>query len=351
MSGPSSLLLRQGAGALLTDFLGLRPGQSVLITADEETDPQTATAIFDAALEAGVRPVVLTMPTLPFQGTLADPYVPRIVNTAAAAADVWVDLTFPYLAGSRMHEEALKVGAVRYALVGDLSAPGLARLFGATDLDRYFAVHTALEELLIGAEGKTARIRCPRGTDVSFAIAKAPYRKPRRAETSGSFTLPGSCAFFPVLESVKGRIVFTSVFHEFYAPCVDLSIEVDGLIRSIAGPAEHRAALDRALRRAGNGNYGNIIHFTSGLNPCARATHASFIEDSRVLGSNAVGMGLPWWQPGGGENHPDGVVSDQSLDLDGVQIIAGGDIVHPPELAALARQLAPLVPAPSGDVH
>jgi len=57
-------------------------------------------------------------------------------------------------------------------------------------------------------------------------------------------------------------------------------------------PAERRA---RALRRAGGTNGdGNFIHFTFGFPPAAAWTGRQFIEDIRVPGRNAVGMGLPW---------------------------------------------------------
>lgn len=340
----SDHLVRSGARRFVSDFLQLKPGERVVITSDTATDPETRAQIFDAVYEAGVRPTLMTIPVLPFQGALADPFVPPSVLPAVLAADLWIDLTFPYLAGSHVHDEVIKAGVARYALAGDVGPGSIARLFGSTDLDRYFAVHVGLDEVLAAAKGKRARITCPNGTDVSFVLDKAPYRKPRAVVRPGSYTLPGSCAFFPELESVRGRIVFTAIFHEFYTPCSDLSIDVDGVIRRVEGPVEHRAVLDRALRRAGNGNYGNVIHFTHGLNPCARTTGRSFIEDSRVVGCNAIGMGLPWWQPGGGENHPDGLVSDQSVWLNEEQIIDNGLIVHPPELAALARELLPAAP-------
>ena len=46
--------------------------------------------------------------------------------------------------------------------------------------------------------------------------------------------------------------------------------------------------------------------------------------------------------PGGGENHPDAVLSKQSLWLDGEQIVKDGIIVGPPDLAELAQDLQPL---------
>ena len=45
------------------------------------------------------------------------------------------------------------------------------------------------------------------------------------------------------------------------------------------------------------------------------------------------------WVPGGGENHPDAVLSKQSIWLDGEPIVRDGRIVGPPRLAELAEKL------------
>jgi 2,5-dihydroxypyridine 5,6-dioxygenase len=78
------------------------------------------------------------------------------------------------------------------------------------------------------------------------------------------------------------------------------------------------------------------------MHPCARFTGKSFIEDCRVMGNNAVGLGLPWWVPGGGENHPDAILSRQSLWVDGQQIAEDGVIVAPPSLAKMVDELRPV---------
>ena len=69
------------------------------------------------------------------------------------------------------------------------------------------------------------------------------------------------------------------------------------------------------------------------------------IEDMRATGNNAVGLGIPFWLPGGGENHPDAILAGQSLWVDGQAIVSDGVIVGPPELARLAERLVPTVPA------
>jgi len=60
------------------------------------------------------------------------------------------------------------------------------------------------------------------------------------------------------------------------------------------------------------------------------------------VGNDAIGMGLPWWEPGGGENHPDGVLFMQTIDLDGQRIVEDGIIVGPKKLAKLATNLTPI---------
>jgi 2,5-dihydroxypyridine 5,6-dioxygenase len=337
-------LLTLGASRFVAGFLAVQAQEKVVITADRDTDEEALAAVFDAVTRTGARPCVVMIPTVPYQGSLADPYLPEALSAAVCVADVWIDMAFPYLAGSHPHEVALKGGKLRYALTGDVGAGGIVRLFGSCNLDTYFDAHVYMDDMFAEADGKPARITCPNGSDVRFVIAKAPYRKPRVANRPGSYTLPGSCALFPVLESVQGTLAFTAIFHENYSIVAPvLTVKVDGKIRSVDGPTEHRVVLDRALRRAGAGEYGNVIHFTHGLSPTARTTGRSFIEDSRVLGANAVGMGLPWWVPGGGENHPDGVISGQSLWVDEVQIVKDGVVVAPPPLLDRASKLVPEV--------
>ena len=53
-----------------------------------------------------------------------------------------------------------------------------------------------------------------------------------------------------------------------------------------------------------------------------------------MAGTNAVGFGIPWWEEGGGENHPDGVITQQSMWIDGEPIVTDGALVQP-ELAEL----------------
>ena len=337
--------LARAADVLMRDYMALEPDETVLITADTDSDEAVWQAVLQASLLAGANASVLLMPPLPYQGRLADPYLTPAVSAAALAADVWIDLTFPYLAGSELHDQAMEGNHIRYLLGADLNAGGLLRLFGRVDLDRYFAVHHAFDALVNDAVGKTVRITDNAGTDVSFVLGQRGFSKPRRADKPGTVLIPGQCTLFPDVETVKGRIEVGAIFHEYYTPlAAPMTLEIDGRIRAIRGGGNERFVADRALRRAGSdGEYGYVIHFTHGIHPTARVTGDSFVEDTRARGNNAIGMGMPWWDPGGGENHPDAVLFLHTIDIDGRRVVEDGAIVGPESLVALTAELQPVV--------
>jgi 2,5-dihydroxypyridine 5,6-dioxygenase len=339
----------RGADLLVRDYLAVRAGESVLVTADTATDSLLVQALLTAVEQAGAQGSALTIPRLPYQGGLADPYVPPTVAGAAAAATVWIDVTFPYLAGSHVCDAALGRGQTRYLLGGDMGCAGLARLFAGVDLDAYYDVHRAFDEVTAAAIGRPARIADNHGSDVSFILAKPAFTKPRRAERPGLYFVPGSCTMFPDPESVRGTLAIVAAFHEYYARLPEpITLTIDGRIREVRGDAAERVVLERALRRAAGGeSYGHVIHFTHGIHPAARVTGESFIEDMRAIGNDAVGLGIPFWLPGGGENHPDAILAGQSLWIDGQAVVRDGVVVGPPELARLADRLVPTVPPAS----
>lgn len=339
LTGTPGPLPSRAAHLFVTDCLALKANESLLVTADSATDPSAVQAIMNAAVAVGAKPAVLVIPQLPFQGGLADPYIPEPVKSAAGSCDVWVDMTFPYLAGSHVHDLAIEGGRVRFLMLADTTAHGLDRLYGQTDQDLLYEVQRSFDEVAAAALGKPCRITTPAGTDLSFVMGKAGYIKARRADKPGQLTPPGSAAFFPELESVKGQAVITSAFHEYYAPFITpLTITVDGKVREVTGGGNLRGAMDRSLKRAGGGEYGYVIHLTHGFHPAVRSG-LGLMEDIRSPGNDAIGLGRPWWEPGGGETHPDGIVNMQSIWLDGDLVVEDGQFVNPPELAKIGAEL------------
>lgn len=340
MSNVDEFSLINAANLIVRDFMCVADDEQVIVTADLCTDQRGVMALFNASRAVTAKTVILTIPQMPFQGALSDPYIPETVALAVQNCDVWLDLTFPYMAGSHAHATAMKSNKVRCLQAADLGAPGLQRLFGAIDFDLLFKVQEAFDALVTSAVGKRCRVTNAKGTDVTFTIARPATRKLRRANVSGTYTPPGSAVIYPEIESVKGVVVLDAAFHEYHTLLkTPIRVEADGPIRSVSGGGSDIRTFERALSRASGGSLGSIIHFSHGFHPIARFAGNSFIEDIRAAGNDAIGFGIPWWQPGGGENHPDGVVTTQSMWIDGQQIVDAGVICGPPKLAQLEKEL------------
>src|SRR4051794_10047760 len=207
--------LARAAAALVADHMAAKEKESVLVTADSASDARLVDALVTAAGLAGAHPVAALIPRLPFQGRLADPYLPSALRGAAVETDVWIDLTHPFLAGSEVHDAALRGKRARYLGAGGLDAPGLVRLYGMVDGDRLFALQSAVDAMVAGAEGKDCRVTDALGTDVTFTLAKATQSKSRRALAPGSNTIPGSTVLLPEIESVRGTIRLVAAMHEY----------------------------------------------------------------------------------------------------------------------------------------
>lgn len=342
MSGSDETRLAVAASFLVREFLAVKPGEQMVITCDTATDPRAVQALLEAGKVQKARVAVLTIPQLPYQGALADPYIAEPIGPALKSCDVWFDITFPYIAGSKVHAETMALKRARCLQFHDLDAGGIARLFAGVDFNKLFDLQEAVDKVINSSTGKECRVTNAAGTDVTFKIGRPATKKIRRIDQPGTYTPPGSAVIYPDIETVRGTIVIDAAFHEYFTLLrSQISMKVDGPIREVSGGGTDLKVMDRALKRAGGGKYGSIIHFSHGFHPAARLHGGSFIESIRSPGSNAIGLGTPWWVPGGGENHPDGVVTMQSMWIDREQIVKDGALVLP-ELAKLEAQLEPL---------
>ena len=141
--------LAHAAWVLAANMMCIKAGESVLISADTSTDMPAVEAVQNACCSAGAKVATIVLaPRLPYQGALADKYLPDHFKAAVQECDVWIDLCFPYLAGSKAFDSAMQNRRTRYFLGADIGAGGLARLLGKGKLDQLFALSNAFGALV-----------------------------------------------------------------------------------------------------------------------------------------------------------------------------------------------------------
>jgi leucyl aminopeptidase (aminopeptidase T) len=337
--------LTLAARRLAEDMFGLEPGETIVITADTESDMDVVNAAASAAFAAGAKPLVITLPAPLGVGKAADPLLPVEALTGALEhADAWVEFNNQWLLYSTPFERAMGVNKkLRYLCLVGMNADMMVRLIGRVDQRKLTELLRAVADMTGGA--KTMKITSPSGCDLSFEInpANKISRDDGQAKTPGMFMLGGQICFVPKLSSINGTLVFEGTISPvpgFITGPVTMTVE-GGIVREIRGgqaAAEFRSWLegfhDPAMFRLAHGCYG--------LNPGAKLT-GNVLEDERVWGATEWGMGYLSAADAPEEHfdapsHCDGLCLNSSVWLDGRQILDWGRFTEK-RLSDLARSL------------
>ncbi len=310
--------LHAGVRTVIRDCLAVRRGEAGLVIADDPT-ADLAGALRDEAAAAGADAVLCLMDARSTDGE--EPPAP--VAAALAAADVFLAPTRRSLSHTQARKRASEAGA-RGATLPGVTAALLARTM-AVDRSALAVRCGALAAALTGAT--IARVTCPAGTDLTLDLAGrqgiADDGDLRRAGAFGN--LPCGEGFIAPLGG-DGVLYATSLASLGLAE-QPVALRVDGG-RLTGGEGELADALGDRLRGAGGPQGTNLAELGIGANPSATLT-GNVLEDEKILGSVHVAFGA---SAGIGGTvavpvHLDCVVLDASITLDGVSVLAAGQLV------------------------
>ncbi len=338
--------LARAAHILVNDQLHLQKGETVMLTADTQTDPRLLDAVAGAAHTAGAIPMVVNLVSPMGVGKAADPMLP--VEPLAAAlshTDAWVEFNTQWLLYSTPFERAMAANKkLRYMCLCEMTVDMMVRLIGRIDAAALSRFMRRVAEM--NRQATSGRITTPSGQDISFKML--PKTRPVScddglADKPGMRFLAGQITIVPDFDSINGTLVFDGTI----APPVGFLKEpvvmdiAQGRIAGISGGPqadEFRAWLDSFNDPA----MFRLAHCSYGFNPGARLTGIC-LEDERVWGATEWGIGYlhPVDAPPDGiqaPSHCDGICLKSSVWLDGVQILDEGVVVHP-DLVPLAEPL------------
>lgn len=338
--------LKTAADKLVREIFAVQPGETVILTADDDTDFTVVQAVSGSAREAGAHPMVIRIPTPGGVGKAADPDLPvDALSAALLHADVWIEFNHQWLLYSTPFERTeAENKKLRYMCLVDFNEELMVRTIGNVETAKLRAFMLAVTERTKNA--KTMRVTTPAGCDVSFEIDPNHYTACDCGDASkpGIHMLTGQINVVPRFGSVNGTIVFdgsvTPPFGRSPDAPIRLSIENSRIAKVEGG--EDAKAFQKFLADFEDEGMWKLAHIAYGFNPGAKLT-GNIVEDERVWGSTEWGIGYvsPFDAPPHGQDaksHCDGICLHSSVWLDGEQIMDEGKIVDS-ALAALMPSL------------
>jgi leucyl aminopeptidase (aminopeptidase T) len=311
------------AHRVIDSYLGVRPGERVLVICDTRTSPSIPEALGAQAVAQGADPVIVTI--APRSRSGVEPPGP------VAAAMLETDVVISVASTSMYHTEA-KGAAQRAGARGCFNAPSLedAWIHGAMTAD-FTLIRERSERLADRLRGaQTIRVTSPAGTDLTASIAG---REPKGWLT-GICRHPGEASAYPggevslppVEGTAHGRVVVERVMTDLGRLSDPITwIVEDGRVTDIRGGAD---AVRLAHHVEGIENADNIGEIGIGMNPAARLTD-EITESKKRLGTAHVAMGDSAGEYGGTvicDVHLDGMVLDAVVEVDGEVLVDRGEV-------------------------
>ncbi len=322
---PSQDEMMKGARTLVGPCTNVKPGESVLIVTDR---PMTSIAevMAAAAKERGAEPVIAIIDQRASDST--EP--PRPVAEAMKAAQVIFSAVSISITHTRAVKEAVAAGARAIAMTAVTEEMMVSGGLEA-DFPQVKVTCKAVGERM--ARAKTAHVTSREGTDLTFRV------EGRRVNVMPCVVEPGEFSpaptaevnFSPIEGSANGVIVADASIPYLGIGLLKQPIRFtvrDGFIVAIeGGDPDQVATLKKAWEQQADPNVYNVAEMGIGMNPKCRFT-GIMLEDEGVLGSIHIGTGTSITLGGTvkAKSHYDLIMSKPTLELDGEQLIRGGEL-------------------------
>jgi len=331
-----NLELKLGALKLVRDVLGVRPGETILIYGDTNSDLRVIEATAEAAYSQGAEPVTIRYETRVRPGV--EP--PKPLAAALCAADVIIEFAASYILYTKAFWEAMNRSNVRYIILSGMDVDMMVRCISRVDYVKMVRLGEWLTELT--KKASEFRVTSPAGTHLEGSIDKEMVRHSGRiiTEPTGQWaTLGGQATLVPVWGTANGIVVFDGCIWppdevNVLREPVRLTVK-ESRITKIEGGVQ-AAMFERWLQSLDDPHIFDLVHISYGFNPGVKKVSGRILEDERVFGCVEMGIGSYRGRPAKG--HTDGVMLNPSVWLDEKQIEAEGKYVEP-TLVELCRQL------------
>ncbi len=274
--------------------LNAKAGDTILIMTDTQMDPLLWQGLATAANGLDMEPVVTIM--TPRAHHAANPASPAMQAALDPKVDLVVYLTSTAMAHAKITEDLVDAGKkfiLMEELTVDMLKPG-----GPAWADYEAMNRLGLKIAEVYSKGKTVRVTCPNGTDLTVDITGRPGRSIAGMPLALHPGKGGGCAFpdgeahvCPVEGTGEGRVVFDLTAHSVGALKEPMILTVEkGMVTKIEGG--YQAQIWRQLlERAGDiGSYNCPAEVSIGLNKNVVPT-GSMRTDKKMYATSHIGVG------------------------------------------------------------
>ena len=283
------------ADKLVKEIFGVKSGETVIITADDDSDASVVEAVKNSAKNAGAHAMVISVPTPGGVGKAADPDLPvDALSAALLCADVWIEFNHQWLLYSTPFERAeAENKKMRYMCLVDFNPDLMIRTIGNVETEQLKKFMLAITEKTKNA--KNMRVTTPAGCDISFEIDPGHYTACDcgNATVPGIHMLTGQINVVPRFGSINGVIVFdgsvTPPFGTTPDAPIRLTIENSKIVKIEGG--RDAAIFEEHLKSFEDEGMFKLAHIAYGFNPGAVLT-GNIVEDERVWGSTEWDMSV-----------------------------------------------------------
>lgn len=311
---------------LVRDFMLVKKGENVVMTADTSSDRRVVEAVAGAVCSLGANPVIVYYPT---SGKAFEEPI-RPVADVVSHADVWFDFAYYCVMHTPCFQAALANGA-RYTCLNGMDVIMLVNTVGKVDYDILIEFGEYLTQKV--QQSDEVIVQDKNGTNlVGYNRGRGVKHSGQRATKKGyPVMLGGQVSWCPVEETINGTLVFDVAL---FPPAqlgllkspVKLTLE-NGRVTRIEGDSDAEI-FEKWLASFGDENMYRLAHYSLGFNPGVTAATGRIVEDERIFGCIEMGIGSQGaslmgacWDAAA---HTDGIVSKPTVLLDGVKLLEGG---------------------------
>ena len=326
-----SFEVTSAALTLVRDFMLVKEGENVVITADTSADFRVVEAVAGPAYSVGANPVIIHYPT---SGKAFEEPI-RPVADAVVHADVRIELEYYCSMHTPCFRKAMENGA-RFTCLNGMDVIMLVNTVGRVDYDvliefgEYLTdkVHRSNEVIVTDKNGTNL---------VGYNQGRGVKHSGQRATKKGyPVMLGGQVSWCPVEETINGKLIFDSALFPpdtlgLLNSNVELTLE-KGVVTKIEG-GKDAAIFEKWLNKFNDPNMFRLAHYSIGFNPGVTKPTGRIVEDERLFGCIEMGIGSQGaslmgacWDAAA---HTDGIVSKPTILLDGYKLEENGIYVDP----------------------